>query len=143
MPEFTESSRLIVSEALADFEISEEEKAEVIQVVEWAGVTDAEALFEALADGYISPREMSLLDTETLEDEGITFDQRRSWHSRIWMPQLPAGEIKLGYKVEIENEIPTFQIKASLKEYTPFRPVLTIELNGLSRADSLDCFDRT
>ena len=53
------------------------------------------------------------------------------------MPQLPAGEIKLGYKVEIENDIPTFQIEASLKEYTPFRPVLTIQLNGLSRADSL------
>ena len=80
---------------------------------------------------------MSLLDEETLEAEGITFDQRRSWHSRIWMPQLPAGEIKLGYKVEIENEIPTFQIEASLMEYTPFRPVLTIQLNGLSRADSL------
>ncbi|MGB2120033.1 MAG: hypothetical protein ACPH17_00195 [Candidatus Poseidoniaceae archaeon] len=137
MPEFTESSRLIVSQALADFEISEEEKAEVIQVAEWAGITDASDLIEALADGYISPRELSLLDTDNLEDEGITFDQRRSWHSRIWMPQLPAGEIKLGYKVEIENEIPTFQIEASLKEYTPFRPVLTIELNGLSRADSL------
>ena len=137
MPEFTQSSRLTVSEALADFEISEEEMPEVIQVAEWAGVTDAEALFEALADGYISPREMSLLDEETLEDEGITFDQRRSWHSRIWMPQLPAGKIELGYKVEIEDEIPTFQINALLMEYTPFRPVLTIELNGLSRADSL------
>ena len=80
---------------------------------------------------------MSLLDTETLESEGITFDQRRSWHSRIWMPQLPAGEIKLVYKVEIENEIPTFHLEASLKDYTPFRPVLKVELNGLSRADSL------
>ena len=137
MPEFTESSRLTVSQALADFEISEEEKAEVIQVAEWAGITEAAALIDALEDGYVSPREMSLLDTETLEDEGITFDQRRSWHSRIWMPQLPAGEIKIGYKVEIENDIPTFQIEASLKEYTPFRPVLTIQLNGLSRADSL------
>ena len=137
MPEFTESSRLVVSEALSDFEISETEKAEVIQVAEWAGISDAADLVEALADGYISPREMSLLDEETLEAEGITFDQRRSWHSRIWMPQLPAGEIKLGYKVEIENEIPTFQIEASLMEYTPFRPVLTIQLNGLSRADSL------
>ena len=61
--------RLTVSEALADFEISEEEMPEVIQVAEWAGVTD-EALFE-VADGYISPREMSLLDEETLEDEEL------------------------------------------------------------------------
>ena len=53
------------------------------------------------------------------------------------MPQLPAGKIELGYKVEIEDEIPTFQINALLMEYTPFRPVLAIELNGLSRADSL------
>ena len=71
MPEFTESSRLTVSQALEDFEISEEEKAEVIQVAEWAGITEAAALIEALADGYISPREMSLLNTETLEDEGL------------------------------------------------------------------------
>ena len=137
MPEFTESSRLVVSQALADFSISEVEKTDVIQNLTWAGVTVAEELVEAMEDGYISPREMSLLETDLLEEQGVTFDQRRSWHSRIWMPQLPAGEIKLDYQVEIKDEIPTFEIKASLIDYIPFRPILTIELNGLSRADSL------
>ncbi len=137
MPEFTESSRLVVSQALADFSISEAEKNDVIQNLTWAGITIAKELVEAMEDGYISPREMSLLDTVLLEEQGVTFDQRRSWHSRIWMPQLPAGEIKLDYQVEIKDEIPTFEIKASLIDYTPFRPILTIELNGLSRADSL------
>ena len=38
MPEFTESSRLIVSEALEDFEISETEKEELIRELGWAGI---------------------------------------------------------------------------------------------------------
>ena len=137
MPEFTESSRLIVSEALGDFEISETEKEELIRELGWAGISEPEPLVEAMLDGFISPRELSLLDTDNYEEEGITFDQRRSWHSRIWMPQLPAGDIELSYQVIIEDEIPTFEIIASLKDYTPFRPTLTIQLNGLSRVDFL------
>ena len=137
MPEFTESSRLVVSNALEDFEISEIEKEDMIRELGWAGITDAEPLVEAMSDGFISPRELSLLDKVTYEEEGITFDQRRSWHSRIWMPQLPAGEIELSYEVTIEDEIPTFEIIASLEDYTPFRPTLTIQLNGLSRVDFL------
>tara|TARA_B100001287_G_scaffold97247_1_gene81724 strand:- start:1588 stop:6219 length:4632 start_codon:yes stop_codon:yes gene_type:complete len=137
MPEFTESSRKVVSDALIDFEMTEQEKIDVIQNLEWAGLSDSESLVAAMEDGFISPREQELLDTATLEEEGVTFDQRRSWHSRIWLPQLPAGKIEIGYEVVIENEIPEFIIQASLEKWTPFRPVLTIELNGLARTDTL------
>ena len=108
MPEFTESSRLVVSDALEDFEISEDERPNVVQALLWAGITDAESLVDAMLDGYISPRELSILDTTSLEEEGVTFDQRRSWHSKIWMPQLPAGQIELYYEVTITDDVPTF-----------------------------------
>ena len=137
LPEFTESSRLTVSTALDDFMLTETEKADVIQALTWAGLSDAEPLVNAMEDGYISPRELALLDVKTYEEEGVAFDQRRSWHSKIWVPQLPAGQIKLLYDVTIVDDVPTFEITASMDGWTPFRPVLTIELNGLSRTDSL------
>ena len=137
MPEFTESSRLVVSSALDDFTITAEEMPQVIQALDWAGLSDSTSLVDAMLDGYISPRELTLLDTETLEEEGVTFEQRRSWHSKIWVPQLPAGRIQLSYQVTITDDIPTFDIIASLDGWTPFRPMLTVELNGFSRTDSL------
>ena len=137
MPDFTESSRNVVSDALKDFQLNQTEKVEVAQRLSWAGLSDAESLVEAMEDGYISEREQALLDTKTLEDEGVIFDQRRSWHSKIWMPQLPAGQIKLLYDVEINDDVPTFEIKVSMDGWIPFRPVLTIELNGLTKTDTL------
>ena len=137
MPEFTESSRTVVSDALEDFRITEQERPDVIQALTWGGLSDAESLVDAMEDGYISARELKLLDNATLEEEGVTFEQRRSWHSKIWMPQLPAGLIKLNYMVEIKDEVPHFTIEASLEGWTPFRPVLTIELNGLTRTDTM------
>jgi hypothetical protein len=53
------------------------------------------------------------------------------------MPQLPAGRIQLGYDVTIEDDIPTIEIVASLEGWTPARPVLTVEINGLSKTDTL------
>ena len=70
LPEFTESSRLTVSTALDDFMLTEIEKADVIQALTWAGLSDAEPLVDAMEDGYISPRELALLDVETYEARG-------------------------------------------------------------------------
>ncbi len=137
MPDFTQSSREIVKDALADLKITEEESIQVMQALEWGGLSNVSKLLEVLEDGFISPREMTMLDEETLSEEGIEFEQRRSWHSRIWMPQLPAGRIQLSYSVTITDEIPTFEILASLKGWTPYRPVLTIQLNGLAGTDTL------
>ena len=72
-----------------------------------------------------------------MASEGLELEQRRSWHSKIWMPQLPGGRIQLSYEVTIDDDIPTFEINAELDEWTPARPVLTIELNGLARTDSM------
>lgn len=137
MTTFTESSRLVVSDALEDLEISEDERQGVIEALEWGGLTNATAIVDAMEDGYVSAREMSLLDVDTMAAEGLELEQRRSWHSKIWMPQLPAGRIQMSYFVTINDEVPTFEVLASLEGWTPARPVLTIELNGLAKTDSL------
>ncbi len=138
MPLFTESSRLIVSNALADMEINKSERQDVIQALEWGGLNNSEGIVNSLEDGYVSAREMLLLNTEEMAEEGLELEQRRSWHSKIWMPQLPGGEIDLSYSVTIdENDIPTFAIGIALDDWKPARPLLTIELNGLARTDSL------
>ena len=90
-----------------------------------------------MEDGYVSAREMSLLDVDTMAAEGLELEQRRSWHSKIWMPQLPAGRIQMSYSVTINAEVPPFEVLASLEGWTPARPMLTIELNGLAKTDSL------
>ena len=109
----------------------------VEEQLRWAGITNSAKIVEALEDGYISPRESSLLDTDVTAEEGLQFEQRRSWHNKIWMPQLPAGDIKLRYNVEIVDEIPEFGIFVSMENWKPFRPVFTIEVNGLAKTDSL------
>jgi hypothetical protein len=137
MPSFTESSRLVVSSALEDMEINETERADVIEALEWGGLSNSTAIVDVMEDGYVSAREMTLLDLDTMASEGLELEQRRSWHSKIWMPQLPGGRIQLSYEVTIDDDIPTFEINAELDEWTPARPVLTIELNGLARTDSM------
>ena len=136
MPSFTESSRLVVSEALDDWEIEDDEREAVINALSWGGINDSAILVDIMADSYVSRREMQLIDTGKLEDEGITLSQRRSWQSRIWMPALPAGRIQLGYDLVMNDDIPTFQITASMENYKPSRPILTVALNGISKTDS-------
>jgi len=138
MSSFTESSRLVVSKALEDLEVNETERAGVIEALEWGGLNNSAAIVDAMEDGYVSAREMSLLDLDTMASEGLELEQRRSWHSKIWMPQLPGGRIELKYAVTIgDDDIPTFDIRAVLEDWKPARPVLTIELNGLARTDSM------
>ena len=43
----------------------------------------------------------------------------------------------MSYSVTINDEVPTFEVLASLEGWTPARPMLTIELNGLAKTDTL------
>ena len=136
MMNFTASSRFIVSEALKDWEIDESERTDVIKAFSRADITQSELLVDAIADGYISELEFAEIDIDLFEEEGIQFDQRRSWHVKIWMPQLPAGKIKLSYDLVVEDDIPTFEVIVLIKDWTPARPVFKIQVNGLSGTDT-------
>ena len=137
MPTFTQTSRETVAAVLEDFRIEQDEISDITNAFEWAGLNQTEILIESLADGYVSVREWSNIDHELLEEEGLTLEQRRSWQSKIWMPSLPAGRINLAYDLVVVDDVPTFQITAQLEQYKPERPVLTIEVHGLSRTDTV------
>jgi hypothetical protein len=138
MPSFTQSSRELVAEVLEDWKLTETEKIDLNNVFSWSGINESKALVDALEDGFISKRESVLLDLDQLENEGITLDQRRSWHSRVWMPDLPPGKIELYYEVTFnETLVPTFEILAAMDNWTPSREVLTVMVKGLQRSDNM------
>ena len=139
---FTQSSREKVDNYLEDLHLNDSEADELVFIFgSLLGLDNPEMLVEVLRDGYISLGEMTIIDAETLSDEGLELVQRRAWHTRIWMPQLPSGEIKLKYNVELINDVPRFNVNVSMNGWIPFRNVLTLELNGLARADSLLVLD--
>ena len=136
MLNFTESSRLIIENAMADWVINQSEREQVITNLEWGGISEPKEVVDAMADGYLSTRERSQLDLVELAEQGLELNQRRSWHLKMWMPNLPAGQIKLNYELVLNDEVPTFQIIGLLQNYKPERPVLTILINGLNRVDT-------
>ncbi len=126
-----------VDDALSDWTLNESERFALLFMFAESNITQGPELIDALADGFVSPRERSLLNLTQLSEEGIELENRRSWHSRIWMPSLPPGQIKLGYEITYDDTIPTYEIVASLDQWTPERPILTVKLNGLARTDSV------
>ena len=99
---FTQSSREKVDNYLEDLHLNDSEADELVFIFgSLLGLDNPEMLVEVLRDGYISLGEMTIIDADTLSDEGLELVQRRAWHTRIWMPQLPSGEIKLKYNVEL------------------------------------------
>ena len=108
MENFTASSRFVVSEAFKDWTITEEERENVINASSWAGISQSEKLVDVMSDGYLSELELAEIDTAKLFSEGVDFDQRRSWHVKIWLPQLPSGRILLTYDLTVNEDIPTF-----------------------------------
>ena len=137
MENFTASSRFVVSEAFKDWTITEEERENVINALSWAGISQSEKLVDVMSDGYLSELELAEIDTAKLFSEGVDFDQRRSWHVKIWLPQLPSGRILLTYDLTVNEDIPTFDIKSIMEDWTPARPVFKIQVNGLSGTDTL------
>ena len=139
---FTQSEREKVDEAFSDLSLSDSEAEDMERIFDDVLMfSDAQSLIEVLRDGYISQGEMTIIDRDKLSQEGLDLEQRRTWHTRIWMPQLPSGEIKLNYNVDLIEDVPRFNINVSMEGWTPFREILTLELNGLARADSLLVLD--
>ena len=139
---FTQSEREKVDDAFSDLSLSDSEVEDMERIFgDVLMLSDAESLVEALRDGYISQGEMTVIDRDKLSQEGLDLEQRRTWHTRIWMPQLPSGEIKLNYNIDLIEDVLRFNINVSMEGWTPFREILTLELNGLARADSLLVLD--
>jgi hypothetical protein len=135
MPTFTQSTKSIIDAALIDYKIELSEREGVLNALIESNLTQFEGLIMALADGVIYDFEVKNLNLTQIEELGITFDFRRSWHNKIWLPQLPAGRIALDYQFYTEDEIPVYSIDVSLSQWRPLREQVSIIVNGIEGRD--------
>ena len=131
MPTFTLSSRQVVFSALEDGMISSDEVDAVTSAFEAANITDSRLLANSLSDSIITAEEISHVNVSKWQLQGITIEDRRSWHLRSWLPNLPPGAILLEYDFRTLDGIPTYELDIELNQWRPERQQLTFEVNGL------------
>ncbi len=135
LPTFTLSSRDTMAGILADGRIDAQERAQAQSIFEAINLTAAEPLAAAMEDGRISAKELQTFNTSLLEAEGVSLQDRRSWHLRAWLPSLPAGTIELLYDFRTIAGVPTYEIDLKMSQWQPLYPQLTIIANGLEGQD--------
>lgn len=127
----TESNRVKIDDILADYIVDSEELEPLRETFERSNLSFASALMEHLADGVITERELIGVDVELLEDRGVTFEKRRSWHLRAWLPQLPSGKIEITYEFSLEDDIPTYIFYMNLEEWKPAQECFYLTMDGI------------
>jgi len=135
LPLLTQSDIQQSNEILADYKIDRTEKDLAIDILVRSNITEATKLVDALEDGVIFDDELDSLNQTLLEEEGITLDFRRSWHNRLWLPQLPAGEISLEYDFRMIGDIPQYEFDLFFGQWKPLREQISIVINGLQGRD--------
>ena len=135
LPLLTQSDITNSNEILADYKIDKTERALAIDILTRSNITEAIKLVDALEDGVIFDAELDTLNETLLEEEGITLNFRRSWHNRLWLPQLPAGQISLEYDFRMVGDIPYYEFDLFLGQWKPLREQISIVVNGLQGRD--------
>lgn len=135
MPTYTLSSREVVNEALRDYKITPSEYELVLEVFENTNITGFIPLLLALEDGIVLESELEGVNLSMWEEQGITFELRRSWHMRSWLPSLPTGRILLEYDFRMVGDLPVYELDVYLEQWTPERQQLSIIVNGLEGRD--------
>ncbi|RJU94837.1 MAG: hypothetical protein DWC00_06190, partial [Candidatus Poseidoniales archaeon] len=134
LPEFTQSSRIIVSDILTDYVIDESEAEVLREEFSQANLSIANALIELLDDGLLTERELKGIDVGLLEERGITFETRRSWHLRTWLPQLPSGRIEIDYIFTLVEEVPTYDFEMNLEGWLPAQERFYLTMDGIQKS---------
>ena len=132
----TESSRDIIDGILADYIVEVDEREMLESTFSQTNLSFAYPLMESLDDGIITDRELVGVDVELLEELGVTFEKRRSWHLRTWLPQLPSGKIEISYIFTIADNIPTYDFTMDLEDWLPARENLYITMNGVEQSSA-------
>ncbi len=135
LPSFTQSDLQSANDILVDYKIDKAEEESALDILTRSNITQAEILIEVLEDGTIYDFERNLLNETQLEEQGITFEFRRTWHNRLWLPQLPAGEISLEYDYRMIGDIPQYEFELFLGQWKPLREQISIVINGLQGTD--------
>lgn len=135
MPTFTLSSREIMQEILEDGRIDITEQDQALSIMRAINITAGEVLVMALEDGRVYDEELKGVNLTLLEEEGVTLNDRRSWHLRAWLPSLPAGTIELVYDFRMLGGVPTYEVDLRMSQWQPMYPQMTIVANGLEGQD--------
>ena len=135
LPVLTQSDILDTDTILADYRIDELEREKALDILTRSNITEAEKLVDYLEDGVIFDVELPSLNETLLEEEGITLEFRRAWHNRLWLPQLPAGQISLEYDFRIIDDIPQYEFDLFFGQWKPLREQISIVINGLQGRD--------
>ena len=135
LPVLTQSDILDADTILADYRIDELEREKALDILTRWNITEAEKLVDYLEDGVIFDVELPALNETLLEEEGITLEFRRAWHNRLWLPQLPAGQISLEYDFRIIDDIPQYEFDLFFGQWKPLREQISIVINGLQGRD--------
>ena len=135
LPSLTQSDLQSANDILEDYKIDKTEEETVLDILTRSNITQADKLISVLEDGTIYDFERNSLNETLLEEQGITFEFRRSWHNRLWLPQLPAGEISLEYDFRMIGDIPQYEFELFLGQWKPLREQISIVVNGLQGTD--------
>ena len=135
LPSLTQSDLQSANDILEDYKIDKTEEETVLDILTRSNITQADKLISVLEDGTIYDFERNSLNETLLEEQGITFEFRRSWHNRLWLPQLPAGEISLEYDFRMIGDIPQYEFELFLGQWKPLREQISIVINGLQGTD--------
>ena len=137
IPKFTASNRAVVLEALEDGIIDDFESAGVLNAMVAAELNEShsEILIRALSDGRLDDSELEIIDLSLWETAGVTFEGKRAWHSKVWLPSLPSGEISISYDYRIIDEVPTYEVSLEMNDWQPLRDELQIVVNGFNGQD--------
>ena len=135
LPSLTQSDLQSANDILDDYKIDKSEEGLALDILTRSDITQADMLIGVLEDGTIYDFERNLLNETLLEEQGITFEFRRSWHNRLWLPQLPAGEISLEYDFRMIGDIPQYEFELFLGQWKPLREQISIVINGLQGTD--------
>lgn len=134
--EFVSSQREAVSQYLEDGIISLGERQGFIdRFAIIMGTANATRFADSLADGDIIDDEWERMDREYLISLGLEFEERRSWHTRLWIPSLPHKINELRFNYSRQAEIPTWEMLLDVEDWKPARSGLMIKVFGLNGFD--------
>ena len=134
LPLLTQSDVQQSNQILADYKIDRTEKDLAIDILVRSNITEATKLVDALEDGVIFDDELDSLNQTLLEEEGSLLISD-ALGIIVVLPQLPAGEISLGYDFRMIGDIPQYEFDLFFGQWKPLREQISIVINGLQGRD--------
>ncbi len=135
IPKLTDTSLEKLEEILEDGIVDSDESPEFISSLNAAEIGQASTLSDVLADGIITDDEVNKLNLTLLEVEGVNISDKRAYHLKAWLPQLPSEQILIEFMYTHSASEPEYEVRLELDGYQPERPMIGLIANGLNQRD--------